>query len=227
MPPPAGTLRPRSERSEGAITLWGMLEMRGAGWGPTGRVERGELRDGAARWVQGAARWVQGSARSRRSIMPGGSTRVQSPGTYQTGAVWRSLQKERQKEWAEERASVGRKEEQEGAGAELCVPEDALQPLDGPCWMSTPQSRFSSVPVPVQTIFPGDRHTPRSWERPNSPGGPPIHPAPPGCLLVDTALAQARGLLLLSLGRGQGQPHRGRTVVDAARTGPGRGGHRD
>lgn len=45
VPPPGRDTSPQSGRSEGAITLWGMLAMGGAGWGPTGRAERGELRD--------------------------------------------------------------------------------------------------------------------------------------------------------------------------------------
>lgn len=49
-----------------------------------------------------------------------------------------------------------------------------------------------------------------------------MHPAPPGSLLVDTALSWAQGLLLLGRGGGQGQPHTGRAVVDAGGTGSGR-----
>lgn len=48
--------------------------------------QRGEATDGDSEWD---------SARSRQSIVLGRSTHMQSPGTYQTGAVWCSLQKER------------------------------------------------------------------------------------------------------------------------------------
>lgn len=87
--PQQGHLTPEGGDQRVPSPRGGMLAMGGAGWGPAGRAQRGEAKDG------GSEVGAKGSAHSCRSITPGGSTRMQSLGTYQTGAVWCSLQKER------------------------------------------------------------------------------------------------------------------------------------
>lgn len=97
VPPSAGTPHPRS----GGVEIRGCHHPVGdAGDGGSGLGSRRQGSEGRGEgWGQRGGcdgqQVGQGTAHSHWSIMPGGSTRVQSPGTYQTGAVWCSLQKER------------------------------------------------------------------------------------------------------------------------------------
>lgn len=113
-----------------------------------------------------------------------------------------------------------RRSEEELEQSCVCL-KDALEPLARPSQMPTPPSHFSPALVTTLTLFPpGQVH-------PTLLGAPPTHPVPPGSVLVDAALAWARELLLLGRRGGQGQPHAGCAVVDAAGTGSGRRGDRD
>lgn len=101
---------------------------------------------------------------------------MQSPGTYQTGAVWCSLQKERQKEWAEERASVGREENEEELEQSCACPKDALEPLAGPFDACCPLTHLSSSRALPDCFSPGKGRVCPGMDTPHAPGSPSCRP---------------------------------------------------
>lgn len=193
--------------------------MGGAGCSAAGRAQRGEARGG------GSEVGTRGSEWGRPVPAPAGASRREEAHACRAWALTRQgkfgaacKRKDRKSGQRRGQAWAERSGEEELEQSCVC-PKDTLETLARPSQMPTPLSRFSPAPVPSQTLFPPQASHP-------SPSGTPVHPAPPGCLLVDAALAQTRGLLLSWRG-GQGQPHAGCTVVDTAGTGSGRRGDRD
>lgn len=140
--------------------------MGGASWGPAGRAQRGEARDG------GSEVGTRGRERGRAVPAPAGASRREEAHACRAWALTRQgkfgaacKRKDRKSGQRRGQAWAERSSEEELEQSCVC-PKDTLEPLAGPSQMPTPLSRFSPAPVPSQTLFPPEPPT-------QAPGGPP------------------------------------------------------
>lgn len=165
-----GDLTPEEEDQRVPSRRGGCWRWGGVGWGPAGRAQRGQERDGRGEgWEQRAG---QGSA------PPAGASRREGTHTCRAQALTRQGQfgaackrKDRKSGQRRGQAWAERRSEEELEQSCEC-PKDALEPLARPSQMPTPPSHFSPALVTTLTLFPPGTGAP------HAPGSSPHTPSP-------------------------------------------------